>query len=258
MTEAIRVYTELKRDIVTCTLAPGLSLSELEMCTRYNASRTPVREACRHLSNESLMDMVPFRGYTITPLTIEEYRNLHELRVLVEPGISALAAERATPEHLREIELWASYNYKSSQKNSYYTSLEWNRKFHISIAAATRNQSLLEIITNTHTRLMRYSYLVIVVDSYGPQLSTEHNALARAIRAHNSAQARQFTIDHLNKTEIRGLRVDWRMANLPFEPGDSALRPNVTVAEMPTLASVSRAKSDRPNRKSRKLSVSGS
>lgn len=224
MTEATRVYTELKRDIVTCTLAPGLSVSELEMCTRYNASRTPVREACRSLCDESLMQMIPFRGYSITPLTIEEYRNLHELRVLVEPGVAALAAERATPEHLREIELWASYDYKSSQKNSYYNSLEWNRKFHISIAAATRNQSLLEIVANTQTRLMRYSYLVIVVDSYGPQLSLEHKALTRAIRSHNPLQARELALDHLKRTETRGLRVDWRMVNPPTVSASSTYR----------------------------------
>jgi DNA-binding GntR family transcriptional regulator len=183
------------------------------------------------------MRMTPFRGYSITPLTIEEYRNLHELRVLLEPGVAALAAERATPEQLRDIELWASYDYKSSQKSSYYTSLEWNRKFHISIAVASRNQSLLEIITNTHTRLMRYSYLVIVVDSYGPQLSTEHKALVRAIRARNPAQAREYALEHLNKTETRGLRVDWRIANLPVEP-DTILRP--------PLASQAAAKAARP------------
>jgi DNA-binding GntR family transcriptional regulator len=261
MTEATRVYTELKRDIVTCSLAPGLSLSELEMCSRYNASRTPVREACRRLCDDSLMRMTPFRGYSITPLTIEEYRNLHELRVLVEPGIAALAAERATPEQLRDIELWASYDYKSSQKSSYYTSLEWNRKFHISIAVASRNQSLLEIITNTHTRLMRYSYLVIVVDSYGPQLSTEHKALVRAIRARNSTLARECALEHLNKTETRGLRVDWRIANLPVEPDDNIVRPpvasQVTAEAAATLASV-RSKAAPPKRPRRKLSLVGS
>jgi DNA-binding GntR family transcriptional regulator len=261
MTEATRVYTELKRDIVTCSLAPGLSLSELEMCSRYSASRTPVREACRRLCDDSLMRMTPFRGYSITPLTIEEYRNLHELRVLVEPGIAALAAERATPEQLRDIELWASYDYRSSQKSSYYTSLEWNRKFHISIAAASRNQSLLEIITNTHTRLMRYSYLVIVVDSYGPQLSTEHKALVRAIRARNPTLARECALEHLNKTETRGLRVDWRIANLPVEPGDSILQPpgasQVAAEAAPTLAAV-RSKAPPKKRPRRKLALVGS
>ncbi len=90
MTEAQRIYKELKQDIVTCKLAPGLSISELEMCNRYDASRTPVREACRRLGDESLMQMTPFRGYSITPLTIEEYRNLHELQTVVEPAVAAL------------------------------------------------------------------------------------------------------------------------------------------------------------------------
>jgi DNA-binding GntR family transcriptional regulator len=232
MTEAARIYSELKQDIVTCILAPGLSLSELEMCARYKASRTPVREACRRLCDESLMQMVPFRGYSITPLTIEEYRNLHELRILTEPGIAAMAAERATPDQLKAMELWASYDYRTSQKSSYYTSLEWNRKFHISIAAASRNQSLLEIVTNTQTRLMRYSYLVIVVDSYAPQLSNEHKALVRAIRARNPEMARERALDHLIKTEKRGLRVDWRMVNLPKESGTgtSSAKPLVNSA----------------------------
>jgi hypothetical protein len=108
---------------------------------------------------------------------------------------------------------------------------------------------------------MRYSYLVIEVDSYGPQLSTEHKALVRAIRARNSSLARECALEHLNKTETRGLRVDWRIANLPIEPGDSILRPTVanqTAAEgAPTLAAV-RSNVAPPKRPRRKLSLVGS
>lgn len=138
MTEAQRIYKELKQDIVTCKLAPGLSISELEMCNRYDASRTPVREACRRLGDESLMQMTPFRGYSITPLTIEEYRNLHELQTVVEPAVAALAAERATPEQIKEISDWATYEYKVGQRNSYYTFLEWNKNFHIPLLSPAR------------------------------------------------------------------------------------------------------------------------
>jgi len=222
ITESARVYQALKQDIVTCTLAPGLPLSEVEMCARYETSRTPVRESCRRLCDESLMRMVPFRGFNITPLTIEEYRDLHETRLLVEPGAAALAAERATEEQLKEIELWASYDYKSMQKSSYYTSLEWNRRFHVSIAIASRNQSLIEIVTNIHTRLMRYTYLVISVDSYGPQLSNEHKMLVRALRMRDPERARERALDHLNKTETRGLRVDWRLVDMRSSQHESA------------------------------------
>jgi DNA-binding GntR family transcriptional regulator len=187
------------------------------MCTRYNASRTPVREACRRLGDESLMQMIPFRGYSITPLTIEEYRNLHELQSVVEPAVAALAAERATQEQLKEIEDWAAYEYKVGQKNSYYTFLEWNKNFHICIAAASRNQSLLEIVTNAQTRLMRYYYLVIVMDSYGPQLVSEHRELVRALRSGNADLARARASDHLENTVKRSMKVDLRSVNLPAE-----------------------------------------
>lgn len=217
MTEAQRIYRELKQDIVTCKLAPGLSISELEMCNRYDASRTPVREACRRLGDESLMQMIPFRGYSITPLTIEEYRNLHELQSIVEPAAAALAAERASPDQIKEIANWATYEYQVGQRNSYYTFLEWNKNFHICIAAASKNQSLLEIVTNAQTRLMRYYYLVIVMDSYGPELVAEHRELVRALRAGNPELARARASDHLENTVKRSMKVDLRSVNLSVE-----------------------------------------
>ncbi len=217
MTEAQRIYKELKQDIVTCKLEPGLSISEAEMCVRYEASRTPVREACRRLGDESLMNMIPFRGHSVPALTIEEYRNLHELQSVVELAVAALAAERATEEQLKEIAGWATYEYKAGQKNSYYTFLEWNKNFHICIAAATRNQSLLEIVTNAQIRLMRYYYLVIVMDSYGSQLVAEHQELVRALRSGNAELARARASDHLENTVKRTMKVDLRSVNLPSE-----------------------------------------
>jgi DNA-binding GntR family transcriptional regulator len=213
MTESSRIYRELKQDIVTCTLKPGLSISEQEMCDRYKASRTPVREACRKLCGESLMHMIPFRGYSIPPLTIAEYRNLNELQTIVEPAAAALAAERATDAQIKEIESWASYEYHDGQKNSYYTFLEWNRNFHICIAAATRNDAFLDVVRNVQTRLMRYYYLVIVMDSYGQELVEEHQQLVRAIKAGNSEMARAHAIKHLANTNRRSIDIDMCSAN---------------------------------------------
>ena len=217
MTESSRVYRELKLDVVTCSLEPGLSISEQEMCQRYKASRTPVREACRKLCSESLMQMIPFRGYNIPSLTIEEYRNLNELQAVVEPAVAALAAERATEAQVKEIESWASYEYYPGQKNSYYTFLEWNRNFHISIAAASRNNAFLDVVRNEQTRLMRYYYQVIVMDSYGQELIEEHQHLLRAIKERNPELARARAMEHLSNTSRRSANVDLRSVNYTSE-----------------------------------------
>src|SRR5579863_8467024 len=101
MTASTRTYSTLKQDIITCELKPGASVSEAELCRRYNVGRTPVREACRRLHEEALIQIIPFRGYFIAPVTIEEYRSLHEAQFVIEPACAALAAERATAAEIR-------------------------------------------------------------------------------------------------------------------------------------------------------------
>jgi DNA-binding GntR family transcriptional regulator len=163
------------------------------------------------------MQLVPFRGYSIPPLTIEEYRNLRELQAAVEPAVAVLAAQRATPTEIKEIENWASYEYNVGQRNSYYTFLEWNRNFHICIAAAARNQAFLDVVMNVQTRLMRYYYQVIVMDSYGSELVTEHHDLVRAIKLGNPELARQRAEEHLANTARRSLNIDLRSVNYGVE-----------------------------------------
>jgi len=237
-------------DIVTCTLEPGLSISELEMCERYKASRTPVREACHRLCSESLMQMIPFRGYSIPSLTIEEYRNLNELQAVVEPAVAALAAERATESQVKEIESWACYEYYAGQKNSYYTFLEWNRNFHICIAAASRNHAFLDVVRNVQTRLMRYYYLVIVMDSYGQELIAEHQDLVRAIKTGDPELARTRATEHLTNTNRRSANVDLRSANYS---SDRLLGEEETSWQLKTASRATRAKKRLPAARRRKL-----
>jgi DNA-binding GntR family transcriptional regulator len=225
MTEASRVYAELKQDVATCVLAPGASVSESELCKRYKASRTPIREACRRLCDEGLLQIIPFRGYIIQPLTIEEFRNLYEVQSVIDPMIAGLAAERANPDQIKEMEYWASYEYHPGQKNSYYTFLEWNKHFHIAIASATGNRAFVEIVSNMQARLMRYFYLVIIMDSYGQQLVAEHHEIVRAIRSGNAQAARERAAEHVTNTVNRSTNVDVRSVSL--QPGTPLAGSNI-------------------------------
>lgn len=203
VTEAVRIYTLMRNDIVSCELAPGASVSEAELCVRYEASRTPVREASRRLQEEGLLQIIPFRASFITPLTIEEYRNLSEMQLVLDPAAAAMAAERASTEQIARIERLANYVYHAGEKKSYETFLEWNRNFHIEIAAASGNDFLADATVNLQTRLVRYYYLVISMASYGKALVEEHRAIVRAIRARRPEEARDRATEHLLKTNER-------------------------------------------------------
>jgi len=198
MTSTENLYRELKHDIVTCALPPGKSFSEDELGRRYNTSRTPVREACRHLASEGFMNIFPFRGYFVAPLTVGEFNNLLEVQMMVDPSAAGLAAERATPSQVRDLEKWARYKYKG--RESYYEFLDQNRSLHVGIAAAAANERLVEIVSNVHTRLMRYFYLGLSMQSFGDQIVQEHCAIVEAIRNNNAAEAGEHTREHIENT----------------------------------------------------------
>jgi DNA-binding GntR family transcriptional regulator len=193
------LYRKVREDIVECELTPGQSFSEAELGRRYNASRTPVREACRRLEREGLMRIVPFRGYTIAPLSVAEFHDLEEMQLIFEPEAAALAAQRASEEELTQIRELARYEYRVDDKNSYREFLHSNYTLHCLIAQSTRNRRLSEVVSNVHVRLMRFFYLGLPFDSYGPALVKEHLALTDAISSRDADKARQQATDHIRK-----------------------------------------------------------
>ena len=223
MTEAVRVHAALRDDIISGEHAPGAAVSEAELCSQYQASRTPVREACRRLQEEALLHIVPFRGYFVAPLTVAEFRSLHEVQLVIDPAAAGLAAERATPEQIQSIEKWANYEYYPGQRSSYHTFLEWNQNLHIEIAAASGNELFADIASNLQARLIRYFYMVISMDSFGQDLADEHREIVKAIRARKPEAARQKAADHVLKTIARTMALDFASLNAGLKPATSSV-----------------------------------
>src|SRR6516164_36787 len=96
-----KAYACIKEGIVRGEIEEGVFLSEKDIMKRYGIGRTPFREACNRLHHEHLLEVVPRRGYLVPEMSLQEVRDLFELRILVEGAIAGLAATRA---NVREIE----------------------------------------------------------------------------------------------------------------------------------------------------------
>jgi DNA-binding GntR family transcriptional regulator len=193
------LYRRVRKDIVECTLTPGKSFSEAELGRLYHASRTPVREACRRLEHEGLVRIVPFRGYSIAPLSVAEFHDLQEMQLIFEPSSAALATERADQQELDEMRQLATYEYNVEDKNSYHEFLQTNYQLHTLIAQSTRNKRLSNVVSNIHVRLMRFFYLGLSFESHGPTLVAEHIKLVDAICNRDAELARRMATDHITK-----------------------------------------------------------
>ena len=74
----------LRQDILDQRLLPGERLTENLLCSRYEVSRTVVREALRQLETENLITMRPNRGPIVAVLDEHEIRNIYEVRRSLE------------------------------------------------------------------------------------------------------------------------------------------------------------------------------
>ena len=61
-TSSETIYDELKDDIIFLRLKPGEEISQADVSSKYDVSRSPVRDALMRLRSEGLVVMRPQRG----------------------------------------------------------------------------------------------------------------------------------------------------------------------------------------------------
>ena len=95
----------IREDILTGRQPAGARLTEAMVMERTGVSRTPVREGLRTLEGEGLVITYRSRGTFVTyRLTPAEALLLYEVRLVLEPHLARLGAERMTPELLASVE----------------------------------------------------------------------------------------------------------------------------------------------------------
>ena len=90
------IRDSLRDAIVDRRLAPGTKLSEAEVGTLFDVSRTVVRAALQMLAFEGLVKVERNRGAFVSDPTPEEALQVFASRRLIEPGIIAAVIERVT------------------------------------------------------------------------------------------------------------------------------------------------------------------
>jgi GntR family transcriptional repressor for pyruvate dehydrogenase complex len=125
---------------------------------------------------------------------------MFEARLVLESNLAALAAERATDEHLAELSEEVAEMYASLDNPQEY--LIHDVRFHRTIARAAGNP-ILGALMETITANLYEGRSKTVERSLNLKQSAEmHREIYRAIRAHNPTHARQVMEQHLNQASM--------------------------------------------------------
>ena len=192
-----QIYATLKQQILSCRLAPGERLVEKNLCAALQVSRTPLREALNRLSHEELVVLQPNAGYRVSAITLDGFRNLTELRAIVEPQAAALAAERATPADVAELRALADLPHDTNDEQGFVDYCQANARFHLRVVRTARNPMLENIVMSALDMSQRPAYLRIGRQMDPTNPSAKHQAIVGAIARHDAGRTRELMEKHV-------------------------------------------------------------
>jgi len=91
-----RIYVDLRTRLQRCAVGTDERLIDLDIARAYGTSRMPAREALLQLVHEGYL-VGTTRGFMVPRLSLDDVRDIFEVRRLIEPRAAALAARDLDP-----------------------------------------------------------------------------------------------------------------------------------------------------------------
>jgi DNA-binding GntR family transcriptional regulator len=198
-----RVHKQLREALMAGRFWPGQRLRIGELATAMGVSQTPVREAIMQLAREGGLEIRSSQSITVTNLSLARYKELREVRMLLE----GLATEKATPlmtssELTRLAELHDEL-IRAEQSGDAETATLANFHFHFLIYRAARATDLVALLESVWLRngpLLKYLYPHAPPTYPGQH---QHLTLMEALRRRDPAAARQAVQDDMMEGGVR-------------------------------------------------------
>lgn len=202
-----KAYQAIKQAIIAGQLEQAKIYSINELSETFEVGRTPAREALVILASEGFIDPIPRSGYQVKSLSINDILEMFHLRSVLEVEGVGLAAERITDGGIslleennrleKEIELSQD---SSLDAQSYRQGYDLNLEFHLTIARASGNKRLADLVEKLLSELER----VLAFDPYivEPQ---QHAAIIDRLRRRDKLGSQAAMKKHIEDTKNRSL-----------------------------------------------------
>jgi DNA-binding GntR family transcriptional regulator len=231
----------LRRAIIEQALPPGTKLPEDELGARFGMSRTLVRAALAQLQSEGLVDAPPRRTATTAKPTLEEAREVFEVRRMLEREVVRLVIARWRPEFGAELEGHVREEEAAGKAGDIRVSGRLAGEFHVKLGELSGNSLLRRYLGEVVSRCS------LILALYGRPHSTdcavnEHREIVAALRGRNADAAVTVMDHHLGAVEHRALSDQNRDAQFDLGAVLSRYAEVADAGKLPTVARLPKRK----------------
>ncbi len=199
----LALYERLRAALAEEEFPPGARLSEVELCTRFDVSRTPIREAMARLEQDGLIERQGSALY-VRDRTADETIDIYRVRVYLEGAIAFDAAYRRSETDLIRLDAAAARGEALAGSEDPSLLQAANTTFHRALAAACHNAALQDLQNRLTAQITKLPSTTLSFPGRWTESVAQHRALIKAISSQDGERAREIASQHMNEAaEIR-------------------------------------------------------
>lgn len=196
------VHAKIKNAILTCALAPGAKIHEQDLAIAHKVSKSPIRDALLRLQSEELVEVLPRKGYRVKPVSLVDALDLYDMRLVLEQACVERVVQRASDAGLHSLDAYRH----APPAADLAAWIEYNRQFHIAIAALCGNRRLLRALTELILAFDRLTYTGVAGlagSRVMQKIAGEHRQLIDAMKARDAGKASALIRTHIEASRKR-------------------------------------------------------
>ncbi|MEO6986124.1 MAG: GntR family transcriptional regulator [Paralcaligenes sp.] len=180
------IYDQLRADILGCRLAPGTEIDAAEVATRFQVSKSPVRDALMRLERESLVITVPRQGYRVAPISLADVQDMFHLRAALERACMERIVRRASDADLATLDKFRVFAADVWPGGF----VAYNRAFHQSLAELAKNARMHDQLGDLMDQMER----AVLVSLSNVKKGNPESLLDEHCRIIDALQSRQLKV----------------------------------------------------------------
>ncbi len=194
---ADELAARIAEEIMAGALLPGARLEEVAVAARFGVSRTPVREALRHLEATGLVEKRPHRGVVVTNVNRARLEAMFEAMAELEASGARLAALRMTAADQRALQALYRASRVLVRAGDHVGYEAFNADFHALIYNGAHNDAFGEVIRAMRRRVAPFRRAQFQLAGRVARSYAEHGRVMAAIFAGDPDAAMREMRDHL-------------------------------------------------------------
>jgi DNA-binding GntR family transcriptional regulator len=199
----LALYERLRAALADEEFPPGARLSEVDLCGRFDVSRTPIREALARLEQDGLIERQGSALF-VRDRTADETIDIYRVRVYLEGAIAFDAAYRRSETDLIRLDAAAAQGESLTGAEDPSLLQAANTTFHRALAAACHNATLQDLQNRLTAQITKLPSTTLSYPGRWEESVAQHRDLINAISGQDGERAREIASRHMNEAaEIR-------------------------------------------------------